>query len=95
MLLSLKKDGNVLLHSVCIELGKISIENGTLFVYVPNEINYETLKKQQNYVNLVETLNKLGYNLNIEIVLDKTADKKEDKALVLEKILGLAIKIID
>ncbi len=94
-MLSLKQSGNVLLHSICVELGKITLQENILKVHIPNFINYETLKKPQNYANLVESLAKLGYNLSIELVLDETASNtKASKKLSLEKILGFSIETI-
>lgn len=95
MLLNIKKQGNILLHSACIELGKLSLDNQTLKIYIPNVITYETLKKPQNYNYLVDTLHKLGYNLTIELVLDETADQPQNKVAQLEHILGAKIDLIN
>ena len=93
MLLNIKKQGNILLHSVCVELGKVKLENQTLKIFVPDVINYETLKKPQNYNYLVDTLHKLGYNLNIELVLDETINNEQNKINQLEHILGVKIEL--
>ncbi len=84
-----------MLHTVCVELGKINLSGNSLTIYVPSIINYETLKKPQNYADLVDTLQKLGYNLNIEFVLDETAKtEQQDKVSRLSKILGFEIETI-
>ena len=94
-LLAIKQAGKIMLHSVCINLGKIVLDNNTLKVHVPGRLDYEVLKKPQNCGDLVDTLHKLGYNLNIEFVLDESAGGNMDKISMLRGILGADIKILN
>jgi len=95
-LLAIKKANKTLLHTVCVNLGKIELRGNTLVVFVPNTIDYTMLQKPQNSSDLVESLHNLGYNVNIEFVLDEdireSFGSKLDK---LRKILGADIQEIN
>ncbi len=95
-LLAIKKANKIMLHSVCVNLGKFSLEGDTLRVHVPSQLDYEMLRKPQNCGDLVESLRNLGYNVNIEFVLDETAGAgREDKIVRLRRILGADITVIN
>ncbi len=95
-LLAIKKANKVMLHSVCVNLGKVELRGNTLFVSVPSKLDYEMLRKPQNCGDLVESLRNLGYNVNIEFVLDEFArETGEGKINRLQKILGADIQVIN
>lgn len=95
-LLAIKKANKIMLHTVCVGLGKFELKGNTLFVSVPSQLDYEMLRKPQNCGDLVESLRNLGYNVNIEFVLDSSArDIRESKISRLQKILGADIQVIN
>lgn len=95
-LLAIKKANKIMLHSVCVNLGKFELIDKTLIVHVPSQLDYEMLRKPQNCGDLVESLRNLGYNVNIEFVLDETAGAgREEKVVRLRRILGADITVIN
>ncbi len=95
-LLAIKKANKIMLHTVCVNLGKVELRDKTLIVYVPSRLDYEMLRKPQNCGDLVESLRNLGYNVGIEFVLDETLrDSAESKIDRLQKILGANIQVIN
>ena len=95
-LLAIKKANKIMLHSVCVNLGNFELRGNTLCVVVPSKLDYEMLRKPQNCGDLVESLRNLGYNVNIEFVLDESArEMGEGKINRLQKILGADIQVIN
>ncbi len=93
MLLNIKKSGNIMLHSICVGIGDVKVQNKVLYINVPGAINYETLKKPQNYAQLVASLQNLGYNLDIELSLGEVVGGIESKIAKIESILGCKISV--
>ncbi len=91
---AIKQANKIMLHTVCVSLGYLDLVGDTLRISVPSKLDYEILKKPQNSGDLVDTLHKLGYNLNIEFVLDVDAVGDDDKIAKLKRILGADINII-
>ena len=91
---AIKQANKIMLHTVCVSLGHLDLVGDTLRISVPSKLDYEILKKPQNSGDLVDTLHKLGYNLNIEFVLDVDAVGDDDKIAKLKRILGADINII-
>ncbi len=92
-LLSIKKDNKFMLHTVCVGLGELELVDRTLKVKVPSRLDYEVLKKPQNFGEIVDTLAKLGYNVDIEFVLDESAGGAKDKVGRLKAKLGVEITV--
>lgn len=93
-LLAIKQAGKIMLHTVCVNLGKVALRGETLRISVPSKLDYEILKKPQNCGDLVDTLHKLGYNLNIEFLLDEAQDDSGDRVARLKKLLGADITVL-
>lgn len=94
-LLEVKKAGKIMLHTVCVNLGQVTLVGETLRVAVPSRLDYEMLRKPQNCGDLVESLKNLGYNVNIEFVLDESARSNGGgKVARLEELLGANITVV-
>ncbi|MBQ7978021.1 MAG: hypothetical protein IJ301_05495 [Clostridia bacterium] len=94
VLLGLRNNNIINVHSICIEISDVAIVENDFVINVHKSINYEILKKQQNYGDLVDTFIKLGYNYNV--VINFTPDSalpKMDKAKKIAEILGCKVEI--
>ena len=94
VLLNLRNNNLINIHSICVEISDVVLKENDFIINVHNSINYETLKKQQNYQDLVDTFRKLGYNYNV--ILNYTPDNnlpKIDKAKRISQILGCRVEI--
>ena len=94
VLLNLRNNNIINIHSICVEISDVALRDDDFIINMHNSINYETLKKQQNYQYLVDTFRKLGYNYNV--ILNYTSNnnlQKIDKAQKISQILGCRVEI--
>ncbi len=96
VLLSMRDQKLVLLHSACCELSEVEIEKNTFKVTVGSNSIYDMLKNSRNYSDLVACFTKLGYNYYIDIQQKSMADKvKPDKAQLISERLGVEVRKSD
>lgn len=94
VLLDMRKNNLINIHSICVDIGDVFINNNEFVITVHNSINYEILKKEQNYKDLVDTFHKLGYNYNVILNYEPNTNlKKEDKTQIISQILGCKVEI--
>lgn len=91
VLQNLKEQRLYELHSICINLDKVSV-NSNQFVIIVYE--QKIFDKLQNNQDLVASFVSLGYNYNIRVVLgESNQDKLNKKLSSIEEMLGYNIKI--
>ena len=94
VLLSLRKNNIINVHSICVEISDLEICDNDFIINVHNKINFEVLKKPQNYGELVDTFSKLGYNYNVILnFVPKEKLKKIDKSAIIGRILGCTVAV--
>ena len=94
VLLSLRKNGIINVHSICVEVSDIVLNNNDFIINIHKSINYETLKKPQNLSQLLDTFKNLGYNYNVILAFAPEREIKVDKATVLSELLGCEVQKI-
>ena len=93
VLLQLRKDGASIIHSICVDVGDITLSQNDFIINIHKSLNYETLRKSQNMTQLLDTFHKLGYNYNV--ILNFTPDTnlgEQDKTRKIAEILGCEIE---
>ncbi len=93
VLLEMRKSNLINIHSICIDIADVSIDKNKFTISVSKSINFETLKKEQNYRDLVDTFYKLGYNYDIALTYEPNKMKKDDKVKILSQILGCKVTL--
>lgn len=93
VLLEMRKSNLINIHSICIDIADVSIDKNKFTISVSKSINFETLKKEQNYRDLVDTFHKLGYNYDIALTYEPNNMKKDDKVKILSQILGCKVAL--
>ncbi len=92
VLLELRKENIINIHSICVEISDLVIKDNDFIINLHNKINFEVLKKPQNYDELVDTFRKLGYNYNVILnFVPKESLQRENKAEKIGKILGCVV----
>ncbi len=90
----MRKTNLIGIHSICVDIAEVSIKENNFVIVVHKSINYEMLKKQQNYNDLVDTFRKLGYNYNVLLTFEPNTNlNKEDKAKILSQLIGCKVGI--
>lgn len=91
MLHNLKEKQLYELHSVCINLDKVSINVNQFIIGVYKQNVFDIL---QNNKDLVASFSQLGYNYNIRVVLAQSPeDKLNEKLTNIYDLLGYNTKI--
>ena len=84
---------NVILHAACVGIPQVHIKGDTFIIGADHESIVETIKKVENYNDLVACFSKLGYNYKINIINKKNVEKKVDKTELLSKKLGISVQV--
>ena len=91
VLYDLKEHNQYELHSICVNLDKVSIV-GEQFVLTV--FDQKIFDKLQNNHELVASFERLGYNYYVNVVLGESSQDKLNKKLAqLQSMLGYKIKI--
>ncbi len=91
VLYDLKEKREYELHSICLNLDKVTIKDNRFIIVVYDK---KTLDKLQNNKDLVASFESLGYNYNISVVLGESEQDEQNKKLArLQAILGYNTKI--
>ncbi len=93
VLLKMRKLNFLNIYSICIDIANVTIDKNKFNIFVSKSINYDTLKKEQNYRDLVDTFRELGYNYDIVLNYKPNETKKVDKAKILSQILGCKVEL--
>jgi len=88
-LLALRKNNELSLHSLCVELSDYRIKNNVFMVGVTKKINYDSLKKLANQKKINEIFASLDLGLEIQIYYEES--KLEDKEKIISQILGINV----
>ena len=91
MLQNLKECRQYELHSICINLDRVSLNNNQFCIVVYEQKIFDKL---QNNKDLIASFVSLGYNYNIRVLLGESSqDKLNKKISSIEEMLGYNIKI--
>lgn len=84
---------NVILHAACVGIPQVDIQGDTFIVTADHDSIAETIRKVENYNDLVACFSKLGYNYRVNIINRQNVQKKVDKAKLLSQKLGISVQV--
>jgi len=84
---------NVILHAACVDIQQVDIKGNNFIIGADHDSIVNTIKKVENYSDLVACFSKLGYNYNVNIINQKKTEKKIDKSKLLSQKLGISVQV--
>ena len=89
VILNIKESGFMDLHSLCVDIATVAVNDGNFYIYSNNQDAVNQLNTQPFYTNLVASFTTIGYNYNIVVMYRPTTqDLEAQKIAELSKVLG-------
>ena len=80
-MLNIKETGFLDLHSLCVDIATVTINDGTFYIYSNNQEVVNQLNVQPFYQNLVASFTTIGYNYNIVVMYRPTTQDLETQKI--------------
>ncbi len=96
VVLALRQNGAMMLHSACGELRDLKLDDNTLIIGVKDEFSFNLLKKPENFQKIELELKKINDKIKLDFVpkFYTNSSSKEEDLMTIKELFGDEIDII-